>query len=62
MDPNETLRQIRLALVEFNAFDEMTDAHTQIEVLDWLAAKVEALDEWMSKGGFLPAPWQKGRP
>lgn len=26
-----------------------------------LAELAQALDEWITKGGFLPADWQKGR-
>lgn len=52
MDPNETLRQLRVYLElpgrwspmeEYNARQLMTN-----------------LDEWLSKGGFLPAEWNKG--
>lgn len=58
MDPNDALELIREAL------DRLRDP----EESDWndaaitLAELVEALDEWLSKGGFMPAPWQESRP
>lgn len=44
MDPNETLRLMRLAVKDD---------------LDQLADLFEALDGWLSKGGFLPAAWRQ---
>lgn len=56
MDPNANLaEQRRLA----GAIREAADAG----VTEWgttairLAELVEAMDEWMSKGGFLPEAW-----
>lgn len=46
MDPNETLRAIRALLTE-------DDGRTDPELAD----KVRALDEWLTKGGFLPEAW-----
>lgn len=43
MDPNETLRRIRAAIRN----DETGE----------LAELVEALDDWLSGGGFLPSAW-----
>lgn len=47
MDPNETLRRLRelCALDNCRLFAE--------EIADLF----EALDQWLSKGGFLPEPW-----
>lgn len=44
MDPNEALAQLR------NAFADS----------DYLTAEelFNALDEWLTKGGFLPDPWR----
>jgi hypothetical protein len=44
MDPNETLRLMRLALAE-------GDLETAAELAD-------ALDGWISTGGFLPDAWR----
>jgi hypothetical protein len=50
MDINATLQEIR-GLIDSN--DELDR--------DRLAYLVEALDEWMSRGGFLPVEWKKKR-
>lgn len=47
MDPNATLAAIR----EITGRDEHADPE--------LAELVDALDQWLSKGGFLPAAWQR---
>lgn len=52
MDPNETLRRLReLAERELNAPDP--------DNADW-AEWFQALDEWISRGGFLPDAWKGG--
>lgn len=55
MDPNETLRLLRLTIVQMRV-DEHPDirqAHA-----DEIAEYVDALDGWLSGGGFLPGAWQ----
>lgn len=48
MDPNATLRRLR----ELCALD---NCHLfAVEIADLF----EALDEWISKGGFLPEDWK----
>jgi len=56
MDPNETLRLIRLTIKQMRVDEDpgVRKAHA-----DELAEYVEALDEWLSKGGFLPYEWSK---
>lgn len=54
MDPNETLRIIRLTTKQMRV-DEHPDIRKQHA--DDLAEHVEALDEWLTKGGFLPSDW-----
>jgi hypothetical protein len=49
MDPNATLEQIRVLLV----FGDNE------AVADELAELVSSLDEWLSKGGFLPQEWER---
>lgn len=55
MDPNEALRRIR----------EYTETPTYPVAIDtaWddLTELVEALDGWLSGGGFLPTAWERGR-
>lgn len=68
MDPEANLREQREIAAEINAIrdcladDIMTTE--QSEALEGLAFRlaelVEALDEWLNRGGFLPrrvAPW-----
>jgi len=50
MDPNATLQEIRSLIDSENEYDR-----------DRLAYLVDVLDEWMSKGGFLPVEWKKKR-
>lgn len=56
MDPTQTLSDIR----ELAAHDDPGD------VAEALVERVEALDQWMSRGGFPPEQWQArgqiGRP
>jgi hypothetical protein len=51
MDPNECLKKIRslcmLAQTDGLGTDEAKD----------LAEHIQALDGWISKGGFLPSDW-----
>jgi len=55
MDPNETLRLLRLTIMQM-AVDEQPAvwaAHAR-EVTEY----VEKLDQWLNTGGFLPADWE----
>jgi hypothetical protein len=58
MDPNECLREIR----EFVSIIEKRDKEGDFELIGLsaveLADKVAALDNWIKRGGFLPADWQ----
>lgn len=54
MDPNEALRQIRSITDYVNADSYSDDMQAD---LDRLAELFEALDQWLSKGGFLPNAW-----
>lgn len=58
MDPNATLEELR------NLASLAADQHGGDPDADYLAARMaelfQALDEWLSKGGFAPAAW-KGR-
>lgn len=51
MDPNETLRRLR-ALNETYAKGGEVDAEEVLELF-------EALDLWISTGGFLPESWKQ---
>lgn len=52
VDPDAALREIRMII------KDCTDDNYQ---LFRLAELVEGLDEWISKGGFLPSDWHKGQ-
>jgi len=54
MDPTDTLRAIRLILrrAEERHGLDAEDAGS-------LQEHIQALDEWLSKGGFLPHQWTK---
>lgn len=57
MDPNATLVSIREFVQEITTDldrGEDPDYHD----IDGLVDHVNALDEWLSKGGYLPADWQ----
>lgn len=54
MDPNKTLAVIRAQIDAWNA-GAVTDEFDP----DRLAEHVEALDEWMVKGGALPRSWDE---
>lgn len=53
MDPTETLTRIRQTLVEVFDGDDVEALRT----LQDLADLIEALDQWIMAGGFLPVPW-----
>lgn len=63
MDPNETLKCAKAALREMREADKAGDDEDRymLAAAD-VAEYFEALDEWLSKGGFLPADWDAMRP
>lgn len=66
MDPDAALQNMRTAIKDFDsAKDKWEDSETRDEfrILHAIALidAVEALDDWLSKGGFLPKDWTKGR-
>lgn len=59
MDPNAALRDLRTAIAKLRADDGADDGErlmTAAEVADF----AEALDHWLSSGGFMPAAWRPG--
>ncbi len=56
MDPNACLKELR-ELVEKSTYGKITDVADYERLTDL----VEALDGWLSEGGFLPEDWQKNR-
>jgi hypothetical protein len=51
MDPNKTLEDIR-RLLDLERETKLPENRSELSDL------VDALDEWLSQGGFLPADWQ----
>ena len=63
MDPNETLRELReladkVAAQDMDVYSDPEDRADAARAGD-LAAGVQALDEWLSRGGFLPDAWER---
>lgn len=56
MDPNETLQRLREAVEKYQESTEVEDA---LSILAELVDEFEALDGWLSKGGFLPEAWAR---
>lgn len=59
MDPTVVLEEIRKLIKQYNEVTapEFNAAHWAYK----LVGLIEGLDEWMSKGGFLPEQWVKAR-
>lgn len=53
MDPNATLKQIRALLDAIDCDEDRSDDTSDLITL------VNALDEWLSNGGFLPKRWER---
>lgn len=54
MDPNTTLDELRELVEAANRNDELLDWQL---VAEELADRFAALDQWLSRGGFLPTDW-----
>lgn len=59
MDPTETLRLARHALQRFLAASDGASADDEHAAASDLAEAFSALDEWLSRGGFLPLQWDE---
>lgn len=55
MDPNETLKRGRTAAQAVNDAPNLVEMEHEAETL---AEAFVSLDEWITKGGFLPKPWE----
>lgn len=56
MDPDTALRELRAALAAVE--DAGPDRDEEITALRQVAEYAQALDGWISAGGFLPSLWQ----
>jgi hypothetical protein len=64
MDPNANIKEIREIVGELRkAGDNAVDGISVIlgADTDRLVELWDSLDQWLSKGGFLPDAWKKGR-
>jgi len=59
MDPNATLELIREACADALALLDTGEGPDAVELLGRLAESVDALDSWLSRGGFLPGAWSR---
>lgn len=64
MDPNAALAEMRAALRQLEDARQLLGKEADLDALwkaiiasDRLAESVESLDDWLSKGGFLPDAW-----
>jgi hypothetical protein len=58
MDPEEALRQARQAAHTLMQSAPGSDPAAIANIADLLASAFTDLDEWLTKGGFLPAAWR----
>ena len=57
MDPNATLEEMRRLMHAI--LNEVSTAQEDFANAERLAELVEAMDGWLSRGGFLPRSWQQ---
>ena len=58
VDPNETLRLLRASAKDIAETFDRDEEVASADAAE-LASYVQALDEWITKGGFLPKEWEK---
>lgn len=59
MDPNETLRELRESVRRAQRAADGDSNDAEIEAWQEAGEKILALDEWLSRGGFLPDDWAR---
>ncbi len=60
MDPDRCLQEIRLLISQsFKLPHDPPSHHVVIMNYAELSDKVEALDRWLTTGGFIPKVWQR---
>lgn len=57
MDPNEALTDLRNAIIALRQAAERDSNDVEIEAGHAVADAAEALDVWLTVGGFLPTAW-----
>ncbi len=61
MDPNATLSQLRRVVARIHDNDATPrdpETAAMLQDADLLATLFDSLDEWISRGGFLPEGWK----
>jgi hypothetical protein len=58
MDPNETLRRMRELHTQWNEESAIDSVDLAAAMFDYF----DALDTWLSRGGFLPDAWRQTLP
>lgn len=58
MDPNQTLADIHEAIADMKKQHRPSE-FGYMEAAERLVYSVQALDEWLSNGGFLPKAWAR---
>lgn len=59
MDPDEVLKKLREAVDKFEQeADPDGGANPAMDAAADIALRFAVLDEWLSKGGFLPRAWR----
>jgi hypothetical protein len=60
MDPNELLKELKdlVAGIKKRECESIATPEEMIELYVELAEKFEALDVWLTKGGFIPSQWR----
>lgn len=53
MDPNMTLHELRELCGEALA----ESGNKRADLVDEIAERFDALDQWLSRGGFVPSAW-----
>jgi hypothetical protein len=62
MDPDAALEELRRALDDADTADAAGDRNTATDRYRHAAELIRALDEWLCRGGFPPADWQRALP
>ena len=57
MDPNACLAEIRALVDKINSDDAVKDLEYCGGLGAELAEKIDALDSWITRGGFIPREW-----
>lgn len=59
MDPNAVLVELRAACSDYEETRGDGETCAGIDAADRMRDAAVALDQWLSKGGFLPSDWQR---